>query len=382
VPSKKTKRGNGEGSIYQRRDGRWVAQVTRDDGPTKYYYGQTRDAVKRKLTQALHDQQEGLPLVSDRQTVAQYLEQWLTSTAQHRLRPRTYVRYQQLVRTHALPTVGKLPLPKLTPQHLSTLYSDKLAVGLSPRSVQFLHAVLHSALKQALLWGLIVRNPADAVKAPRPSRYPMRALDQAQTRALLDTAAGDPLEALYVLALMTGMRQGELLGLQWADVDFDSGRLTVRHTLQWVEGGRWSLDEPKTGHSRRSIRLPATALHALKVHRAQQVEQRLVLGPAWAEHDLVFCNTVGRPLQKSNLLPRSFRRLLRRAGLPRIRFHDLRHTYATLALMSGVPVKVVSETLGHASITLTLDTYSHVLPDMQEDAAARMDALLGRRTGS
>jgi integrase len=382
VPSKKTKRGNGEGSIYQRRDGRWVAQVTRDDGPPKYYYGQTRDAVKRKLTQALHDQQEGLPLVGDRQTVAQYLEAWLTGTAQHRLRPRTFIRYQQLVRTHTLPTLGKLPLAKLTPQHLSQLYDAKRAAGLAPRSVQFLHAVLHSALKQALRWGLLPRNPAAAVQAPRPQRRPMQALDAEQAGRLLTAAADDPLGALYVLALMTGMRQGELLGLQWADVDGEAGRLTVRHTLQWHPGGRWTLDEPKTGHSRRTIRLPASALGALRAHRARQAADRLALGAAWADLGLVFPNGVGRPLRPANLADRTHRKLLARAGLPAIRFHDLRHTYATLALGSGVPVKVVSETLGHASITLTLDTYSHVLPDMQDDAAARMEALLGRATGT
>jgi integrase len=148
----KKKRGNGEGSIYQRKkDGRWVAQVHRDDGPPKYYYGATREDVKGKLTKALHDLQEGLPLTNDRQTVEEYLKGWLTSTAQHRLRPRTFVRYQQLVRTHTLPTLGKLPLSKLTPQHLSHLYGAKLAEGLSPRTVQFLHAVLHGALRQALL---------------------------------------------------------------------------------------------------------------------------------------------------------------------------------------------------------------------------------------
>jgi integrase len=210
----------------------------------------------------------------------------------------------------------------------------------------------------------------------------MQPVDAEQAAQLLRAAAGDPLEALYVLAVMTGMRQGELLGLQWADVDGDVGRLTVRHTLQWSKGGAWSLDEPKTGHSRRTIKLPPTALQALKAHKARQAEQWLAIGPAWADHGLVFPNALGRPIEASNLLPCSYKRLLGRAGLPAIRFHDLRHSYATLALRNGVPVKVVSETLGHASITLTLDTYSHVLPDMQDDAAARMEGLLGRRTGS
>jgi integrase len=380
------KRGHGEGSIYKRQDGRWVAVV--DFGwqngkrDRKSLYGRTRREVQEQLSLAQQQRQQGLLALGPKQTVAQYLEGWLDDTAQHRLRPRTFVRYRQLVRSHALPVLGKVPLQKLTPQQLSHLYGKKLAGGLSPRSVQFLHAVLHGALKQATLWGLIVRNPADAVKAPRPQRHQMQTLDHEQTQRLMATVEGDPLEALYVLALMVGMRQGELLGLQWADLDVPSSRIQVRHSLQWHQGGIWSLDEPKTGHSRRGIKLPPTALLALKFHRARQAEQRLAAGPAWDDHDLVFCNSLGRPIERANVVARSFRPALHRAELPIIRFHDLRHTYATLALRDGVPVKVVSETLGHASIILTLDTYSHVLPDMQDDAAARMERLLGRRTGT
>jgi integrase len=377
------KRANGEGSITQRKsDGRWMARLTLESGKRKYLYGKTRQDVQRQLVAALRDQQQGLPVVVERQTVAQFLRHWLADTAAHRLRPGTFRRYEELTRLHALPTLGKLPLAKLTPQQLSHLYGAKLAEGLSPRTVEFLHRVLHSALKEAVLWGLIARNPADAVKAPKPKRPPIHPLNQEQAQALLRAAEEDPLGALYVVAVMVGMRQGELLGLQWADIDWDSGRVRVRHTLQWHKGGQWSLDEPKTGHSRRSIRLPVTALQALKAHRAQQATQRLALGPAWHDHDVVFTNAVGRPIDPCALAHRGFPRLLQRAGLPKIRFHDLRHTYATLALLNGEKPKVVQETLGHASITLTMDTYSHLLPDMQEDAAARMERLLGRATGS
>jgi integrase len=375
------KRANGEGSISQHPDGRWWARIT-VDGKRKAYYGKTRREVQQKLTTALSTQQQGLPIVGERQTVAQYVTRWLTDTAQHRLRPGTFRRYEELTRLHALPTLGKLPLVKLTPQHLSHLYGAKLAEGLSPRTVEFLHRTLHVALKEAVVWGLLARSPADAVKAPKPKRPPIHPLDHEQAQALLRAAEGDPLEALYVVAVMAGMRQGELLGLQWTDIDWKAGRLQVQHTLQWRKGGRWTLEEPKTGHSRRSIRLPATALQALKAHKARQAEQRLTMGPAWEDNTLVFCNALGRPIEPTNLLHRSYKRLLARAELAPIRFHDLRHTYATLALRDGVPVKVVSETLGHASITLTLDTYSHVLPDMQDDAAARMERLLGRATAS
>jgi integrase len=375
------KRGNGEGSIAQHPDGRWWARITLPNGKRKAYYGKTRKEVQQKLTAALRDQQQGLPVVCERQTVAQFLTRWLDDTAKHRVRPGTFRRYRELVQLHTLPTLGKLPLSKLTPQHLSQLYGERLDAGLSARTVEFLHRTLHCAFKEAVLWGLIVRNPADAVKPPKPQRPPIRPLNHEQAHALLRAADGDPLEALYVAALMTGMRQGELLGLHWADLDWDAGRLQVRHTLQWHKGGEWTLDEPKTGHSRRSIRLPVSALQALKAHRARQAEQRLPMGAAWEDNGLVFCNGLGRPLEPTNLLHRSYKRLLERAGLAHVRFHDLRHTYATLALRDGVPVKVVSETLGHASITLTLDTYSHVLPDMQDDAAARMERLLGKAAG-
>jgi integrase len=376
------KRANGEGSIARHPDGRWWARVMLPNGKRKALYGKTREEVSKKLTAALRDLHQGLPIVSERQTVAEFLTRWLNETARHPLRPGTFRRYEELIPLHALPTLGRLVLSRLTPQHLSQLYGAQLAEGLSPRTVEFLHRTVHCALREALLWGLIVRNPADAVKAPKRKRPPIQPLDQEHAQALLRAAEGDPLEALYVVAVMVGMRQGELLGLQWADVDWERGCLHVRHTLQWGKRGEWRLEEPKTGHSRRTIRLPASALRALKAHRARQVEQRLALGPHWHEHDLVFTNAVGRPIDPCGLSHRGFPRLLKRAGLDPIRFHDLRHTYATLALLNGEKPKVVQETLGHASITLTMDTYSHLLPDMQEDAAARMESLLGRAMGS
>jgi integrase len=375
------KRANGEGSIALHPDGRWWARVTLPNGKRKAFYGKSRKDVQQKLTAALSDQQKGLPIVGERQTVAQFFNRWLDDTARHRLRPGTFRRYEEFVRLHTVPMLGKLPLAKLTPQHLSQLYGAKLSEGLSPRTVEFLHRTLHCALKEAVQWGLIARNPAAAVKPPKPKRAPIQPLDQEQARRLLDAAVGDPLEALYTVAVMVGMRQGELLGLQWADIDWDRGRVQITHTLQWLKGNRWRLDEPKTGHSRRGIRLPPTALQALKAHRARQAEQRLAAGPAWEDNGLVFCNAVGRPIGIANLTYRSYHRLLARAGLARIRFHDLRHTYATLALLNGEKPKVVQETLGHASIALTMDTYSHLLPDMQEDAASRMEELLGRAAG-
>jgi integrase len=322
-----------------------------------------------------------LPIVGERQTVAQYLEGWLDQTARHTLRPRTFTRYQQLVRLHALPAIGKTPLARLTPQQLSALYSHRLEAGSSPRTVQFLHAVLHRALKQALRWNLIGRNPADAVQPPSPKRPEIHPLDQEQANALLEAAQGDWLEGLYVLAIMTGMRQGEMCGLHWADIAADWSRLEVRHTLV-RHAGQWSLAEPKSGRSRRTIKLAPTLVQALKAHRARQNEQRLALGPAWENKlGLVFTRQDGEPLD-SKRLARELDRLTKRAELPRIRFHDLRHTAGTSLIAEGIPLVMVKDLLGHSTIAITADIYSHVLPPHQDQIADRMEQLYGRCTGT
>lgn len=241
--------------------------------------------------------------------------------------------------------------------------------------MQYIHATLHKALKQAVMDGLIPRNATEAVKAPRPEKKEIRPLSPAAVRALLSAAAGDRLEALYVLAITTGMRQGELLRLKWEDVDLGAGTLQVRRTLTRTKDGP-VFGTPKTVKSRRNIRLTAPAVEALKRHRIAQHEERLKLGPLWADQDLVFPNRSGAPMHPYQLLE-GFRKLLRQAGLPEnARFHDLRHTCATLLLSKGTHPKIVQELLGHATISITLDTYSHVLPDMQGEAVRAMESVL------
>ncbi len=225
------KRANGEGSIYKRADGRWAASVSTDHGKRKAFYGKTREAVARKLATAIKARQDGLPLVAERQTVANYLQHWL-ETAKPTVRPRTFVRYEEYVRLHAIPELGRLALARLSPQHLQRLYASRLEAGLSPATVAHLHAVLHRALGQAARWGLVPRNVAELVTPPRPERREMFTLSPEQARTFLAAAEGDRLEALYVLALNTGMRQGEILALRWKDVDLDAGALQVLATLQ------------------------------------------------------------------------------------------------------------------------------------------------------
>ncbi len=372
------RRANGEGTISQRRDGRWWARITLPDGRRKAFYGKTRQEVAQQLAQALHARHQGLPLASERQTVGQYLTWWLT-TAQPTLRPRTYARYQQLVRLHLGPGLGAIPLARLGPPQVQAFLQAKRAEGLSPRTVQFLHAVLRRALGQAERWGLVARNVARLVSPPRVERPEVQPLTVAEARRLLEAARGDRLEALYTVALALGLRQGEALGLRWQDIDLHQGTLTVRYQLQ-RHAGAFSLVEPKTARSRRTLTLPAVALEALRQHRARQAEARLRAGPLWQPPawapDLVFTTGVGTPLDARNVV-RHYHRLLQRAGLPRLRFHDLRHTAASLLLAQGVSLRVVMETLGHSQISLTANLYTHVVPALQREAAARMDAALG-----
>lgn len=370
------KRANGEGSIHQRNDGRWCASLSVGRGRRKHFLGTSRAEVSRKLTAALKGRDDGLPTITERQTVEQFLKNWLEAVRPS-IRERTWVRYEQYVRLHAVPDLGKIPLTRLTPQHLQRLYSDRLKAGLSATTVHHLHAMLHSALDQAVRWTLLPRNVADLVDPPRMLRHDISTLDPGQARLLLDAAAGDRLEALYVLALTTGMREGEILGLKWRDVDFAGSAVEVRGSLQRVPSGL-VLAEPKTNRSRRHIGLTETALVALRQHRALQAAERLRLGAAWRnEIDLVFVDEVGAPIDATRFLRTSFKPLLKAAGLPKIRFHDLRHSAATLLLGRGIHPKIVSEMLGHSQIAITLDLYSHVTPTMQREATDAMDAIVG-----
>ena len=376
-----SKRGNNEGSVYKRvKDGRWVGVLNLGYGAGHRerlaFYGRTQAEVLDRLKAARHAHDDGLPLGSGRQTVGAYLTEWL-STTKTSIRPRTFTRYSEYVRVHAVPQIGRVKLAKLSPQHLQRLYATRLEAGSSPSTVAHLHAVLHRAFRQAERIGLVPRNVVALVDPPRIVRKEMRTLTPEQARAFLTATAEDRLGAVYVLAVSTGLRQGELLALRWRDVDLEGGTLAVRATLQRTAEGL-VLAETKTARSRRQVMLTEAALTSLRRHRIAQAQERLRLGSAWEDKDLVFANEVGGAVEASNLLRRSFRPLLKAAGLPSIRFHDLRHTAATLLLGRGVHPKIVSEMLGHSQIAVTLDTYSHVTPSMQRDATRAMDEVLAR----
>jgi integrase len=310
-----------------------------------------------------------------KQTVEEYLARWLSSSVQDTVRQRTYERYESIVRVHLAPAIGKVKLKALTPDHVRGLYRSKLDEGLAPRSVLHIHRTLSKALKQAVMDGLIPRNAAAPVKPPRPRREEIRPLNREQVWALFEAARDDRLEALYVVAVTAGLRRGELQGLKWEDLDLEAGTLQVRRTLSEPRGG-YIFEAPKSGKGR-NIRLTQRATTALTKHRKRQLEERMRLGILWQAHDLVFPSGAGTPLSGGNL-NRAFKALLKRAGLSSmIRFHDLRHTCATLLLRQGVNPKFVQELLGHGDVSLTLNVYSHILPDMGDIAASAMDDALG-----
>ena len=368
------RRGNTEGRIYKRQDGRWAAALSLPGGKPRTLYGKTRQKVAGKLAAAIRDRDTGLPVTPQRQTVGQFLQKWIEDSVGPTVRPRTFERYEGIVINHLLPSIGQRTLHGLSPQDVQALYTGKLHSGLSARSVEHIHAVLRRALGQALKWGLVARNVATLVDVPRPSRKEIRPLSPGQARLLLETVRGHRLEALFVVCLMVGLRQGEALGLRWEDLDIDAGTLQVRHALQRIDGA-YQLVEPKTNRSRRTLALPETAILALSEHLTRHLEEKSQAGPLWVDWGLVFATPYGSPLNR-HTTTRAFQALLEWAGLPRQQYHDLRHTCASLLLAQNVQPRDVMEVLGHSQISLTMNTYSHVMPPALRNAANRIDDIL------
>jgi integrase len=366
--------------IYKRKDGRYEGRYTvqtSDGAKRRSVFGRKYKDVQKKLAKAMGDAARGIVVDDKNLTVGEYLDRFLEDVQRGSVRESTYSRDKYLVTNHVKPTLGRVKLKNLVAMHLQRLYREKLDSGLSASTVQKVHHVLHKAFAQALRWDLIARNPADAVKAPTPRTEEMRPLSADETQRLLEAARGDRLEALYVLAVTTGMRRGELLGLKWSDVDLENSRLSIRRALTRTDNGkRVALAELKTKGSGRTVRLPQRALEALRRHLERQLGEIEGAGDLYDDQGLVFTTEAGTPINPSNLRQRSLAPLLKRAGLPHIRFHDLRHTCATLLLGKGVHPKFVQELLGHATIAITLDTYSHVMPGMGDQTAAAMEDAL------
>ena len=365
----KKRRGTGEGTVYKRKDGRWEAAVSLGNGRRKSVYGHTQREVQEKKTALLNSLRQGLPLPGERLTVGEFLEAWLREHAQHTVRPATLRSYRAKVQNYLIPALGRISLVKLTPRHVEKMMTEQIQAGVPPRSVAHNRAVLRNALSTGLRWSVVGRNVAALATPPSVPEREYHALNLSEAQALLAAVEGDRLEAVFSVALGLGLRQSEALGLRWEDADLDAGSLRIQRTLQRVDGA-YQFFDPKTPRSRRTIPLPAPIVRALRNHRTHHLEERLRAGPAWqgaAWGELIFTTEAGEPLP-SFLVTRRFRALLKAAGLPELRYHDLRHGAASLMAAQGVAARVVMEVLGHSQISTTLETYTHITEATARDA--------------
>ena len=363
------RRSQGEGSVFQRKDGRWVMQIWLGDKYKQVYVKSEKEGIK-KLREAQRELEQGILPTGPDQTLKQYIEYWLEEVHKPTIRLSSYVKYRKIINSYIIPILGDMKLQKLTPQHINSFYRQKEKDGLQSSTINTIHGVLHRALDNAVKWGYIARNVCDSVSPPRIVKHEIKPLTMEQASKLLEVARGQRLEMLLTLALTTGMRRGELLALRWSDVDLESGNIQVRRTVDIIPKHGYVENEPKTARSRRMIVLAPFAVDMLKQHHVQQLELRLKAGSNWQEKNLVFTGLHGSYLNP-NHLPEMMEKVLTEAGLPHIRFHDLRHSAATLLLSMGVHLKVVQEILGHSNISMTADTYSHVLPSMQQEAVGK-----------
>ena len=334
--------------------------------------GNKKDAEKR-LSEMLHQIDTGSFMAPGKTTVAAFLERWMEDYRPN-LSPVSYEKYRDIVKKRLIPNLGSIPLTQLKPEHLQKLYTAMQKEGLSARTVRYHHAVMHVALKTALEWGLVARNPADAVRTPKIHRNEMQTWDEREMNQFLETARDSQYYAVFYTALFTGMRRSELLGLKWSDVDLVLGQIHVSRSLHRLENGNYIFTEAKSAKSRRTIALPPSASLLLKQHQEKQKLDRAMLGVSWANDDLLFGTLEGKPWSPDRVT-RGWEAMAKRAGVKVIRLHDARHTHATLMLTQGIHPKIVQERLGHASIMMTLDVYSHVVPGLQEAAALRFDKL-------
>ncbi len=339
-------------------------------------YGATRDEVRRKLGIALGAAEAGTLADPRGITLGAFLDQWLEEVAKPSVRVWTYHGYEVHVRKHIKPVLGRYPIEKVGPQEVQMLLNRKLREGLSPKSVRYIRGTLRTALNQAMRWGIVGRNSAALVDGPRVEQYEIRPFTVEEAKRFLAAIKGDRLEALYSVALTMGLRQGEALGLRWQDVDLDLGYLRVTKQLQRIDG-RFVLVEPKTARSRRTLAIPPAIVPTLRDHKLRQ-DREYTPHPNANSLRLVFTRPDGEPLD-GTVVTHQFHRLLDRAGIAQRRFHDLRHSCATLLLAQDVPARVVMEILGHSQISLTMNTYTHVLPELKREAANRMNAVVLER---
>ncbi len=390
-------RGNGEGAIYKRleqytrRDGtivqieRWCAAISLPSGARRVLYGRTRDEVAKKLTKALHDLETGIAPADQRETIASWVSAYVDDLEARGTANATVVRYRGIVKNYLVPRLGKIKLAALQPQHVQAYQTDLLREGFSASSVTLHRAVLGGSLRQAVTFGVVPRNVVSLVKPPREDKEGRgRMLTPEEARALLRVIRGDRLEAFHLLLLTAGLRRGEALGLSWDDVDLygaNGSMVHIRHQLQWP-GGKATVVSLKSRKSLRSIPLPSITVEALRSRQVQQSRERALIGQEqWRAGGLVFNSLDGAPLHR-NTIVKQFHAHIRAAAIGQLRPHDLRHTYGSLLMSQGVPLKTISQLMGHASIEVTADVYLHSLDVQVRDTALSVEKALSSRSVS
>lgn len=359
------RRARGDGTLFKDKSGYWTGRITLPDGKRKVKRSKSQKEVRDWLQGERQAIKDNTWTSDESVTLGAYMDRYLEDVAKPSVRPLTLQSYSGWVKHHIKPGLGDVRLVRLTPQMVQSFYTDRLKV-VSSRSVQYMHAILHKALDQAVRWGLVPRNVTDLVSPPSVKRPQPKVWTMEELRRFLEVAKGHRLYALFALAVAVGMRQGELLGLQMEDIRWESGALNINHALQLVRGQGLVLTTPKTAKSRRTLKVPRSVMDILRAHVDQQEPNQ----------QYVFVTRVGTPIRPRDLVA-VYKRLIKKAGVPDIRFHDLRHMCATLHLQAGTNPAVVAAILGHSTVNLTLSTYSHVLPHMQDEAADRMNRLLG-----
>jgi integrase len=379
----KGKRANGEGSVYHVSNGDfWRAAITLDDGRRLSRKAKTEREANRLLRQMQAEREQGR-LITQRMTVATFIERWLENTARQRVRPSTFECYQHKLKTHILPTLGRVQLSKLTPDHLRALYRDKIGPRsegkVSPTTMKTTHVILRNALEQAYRDGVVARNVADLVTPPKKAPFRPKPLTQDEALALLIAVRGHRHGTLWTFMLGTGARFGEAVALRWQDIDLDRRTVHIRHTLArpLVRPGvrTWKLEPPKTDKSERVLSLPAFVVEALREQQTRTKEMRLVAGQGWQDHGFVFPNDRGDPLRENHVLER-WHVMLRKAGIPARRMHDLRGSAGSLLWADGTELRAIGDLLGHSSLKITSDQYTARASQRLRQLADRLDAIL------
>jgi integrase len=370
------RRGNHEGSIFKRKDGRWVGEVTLE-GKKITKYAKTQKEARDWVNETLGKIDHGLTFDGAHLSVAQYMESWLSGKTIAR-RPSTVRNYRRYMDLYILPAIGGMKLQAVLPAHIRQLYIRMQSEGKGARTIQLVHVTLHCAFSQAVKEGLVSYNPMDAVERPRVETKRFNILTEDQARMFTAAIEGHPLQALFYLAITTSMRKGEILGLMWSDVDWEKSTLRVERQLQPLsfEGG--ALVPTKTKSGRRNIIVADGALAQLKAHREKQALQKALAGDRWKEHGMIFTTSIGTYIDQTKV-SRAFKQMLQEAGLPDIRFHDLRHTSLSILLENGIPVNTVQSRAGHSKASVTTDIYGHAMARSQQEAARMIEKIVAPR---